>query len=485
MFMQMKEAIERADEALSVMLRLARNGEASCEALRLGLQATKALKGKLDAFQADSAVQLAAREHRGDSGAGVLATATGLSRRDAAVQVKAAQQISELPEVQQAVEEGRVSMTNARAIARACDKAGTKAVGGDDGLLQRAAGLSVEQFAREANRWAAARSSDDGESLYRRQRARRSLSVFDGEDGMVLIRGELDPVCGARIRKRLLAEAERLRRCDIRTHGSEQRNLVKRLADSLDTLTASCGSEARAGIEGVSSAGGGTVSGAGGGVAGVSSTAGSAAGGTAGRNADGVAGVSSTAGGTSGGTVSGAAGSRRRVSTDITIVQHLTAEGDRAFAEIAGGDTIPQSVLEEHMCNAHYRGAVFSSKGVPLWQGHRKSAVTDAQKAALVASYGRCGGCGAHHGLCDAHHIVPLSRGGPTDIDNLILLCWECHHKVHHHGWRVVPRGDLRTIAPPQRLRYGPAHAPDASDRGTLFPEPAGHDPPLAQAHRS
>ncbi len=65
MYMQMTEAIERADEALSVMLRLARNGEASCEALRLGLQATKALKGKLDAFQADSAMQLAAREHRG------------------------------------------------------------------------------------------------------------------------------------------------------------------------------------------------------------------------------------------------------------------------------------------------------------------------------------------------------------------------------------------------------------------------------------
>ena len=42
-----------------------------------------------------------------------------------------------------------------------------------------------------------------------------------------------------------------------------------------------------------------------------------------------------------------------------------------------------------------------------------------------------------------------------------MLLCWGCHDKVHHHGWRVVPNGDLHTIAPPERVRYGPARAPD------------------------
>ncbi len=245
----------------------------------------------------------------------MLATATGLSRRDAAVQVSAAQKLAELPEVQQAVEEGRVSMINARAIARACDKAGTKAVGSDDGLLQKAAGLSVEQFAREANRWAAARCSDDGEAAYRRQRARRHLSIFDGDDGMVLIRGELDPVCAAKIRKRL-------RRCDINKPDNEQRSLPKRLADSMESLTG----------------------------AGRGDNAASAA----------------TGGG--------------KTSADITIVQHLTAEGDRAFAEIAGGDAIPQSVLEEHMCNAHYRGAVFSSQGVPLWQGQRRQLLDQSDR---------------------------------------------------------------------------------------------------------
>ena len=92
---------------------------------------------------------------------------------------------------------------------------------------------------------------------------------------------------------------------------------------------------------------------------------------------------------------------------------------------------------------------------------------------ALIARFGGCGGCGDHTAICQAHHIRPRSEGGPTDIDNLIPLCWGCHNNVHHHGWRVVPDGrGLHTIAPPERVRYGPARAPDL---------PPIHGPPQSQ----
>ncbi|MCY4663589.1 MAG: HNH endonuclease signature motif containing protein, partial [Acidimicrobiaceae bacterium] len=151
-----------------------------------------------------------------------------------------------------------------------------------------------------------------------------------------------------------------------------------------------------------------------------------------------------------------------RVSADITIVQHLSAEGTDAFARIDGGAVIPPSVLEEYFCNARITGVVFSSEGMPLWHGHAKRRATKAQMNALRARYGACGGCGANMWICDGHHIRPVSQGGPTNIDNLMLLCWACHQKVHHHGWRAVPdsRG-LYTIEPPERIRHGPAHAPD------------------------
>ena len=85
-----------------------------------------------------------------------------------------------------------------------------------------------------------------------------------------------------------------------------------------------------------------------------------------------------------------------RVSADITIVQHLSAEGTDAFAQIDGGAVIPPSVLEEYFCNARITGVVFSSEGMPLWHGHAKRRATKAQMNALRARYGACGGCGAN-----------------------------------------------------------------------------------------
>ena len=158
----------------------------------------------------------------------------------------------------------------------------------------------------------------------------------------------------------------------------------------------------------------------------------------------------------------GKCGCGGRPSADITIVQHLSAEGTGAFTEIAGGGVIPASVLEEYFCNARIKGVVFSHEGLPLWHSHAKRLATKAQMSALRALYGACGGCGADMWVCQGHHIRPVSQGGPTNIDNMMLLCWACHQKVHHHGWRVVPDGrGLYTIAPPERIRYGPAHAPD------------------------
>ena len=222
---------------------------------------------------------------------------------------------------------------------------------------------------------------------------------------MVHLRGELDPVAGAKMRTRLLKEAERLRRCDVGNPGGEQRTLPQRLVDALETLTAPSGHGSRP-------------------------------------------------------------------SADITIVQHLSPEGDKAFAEIADGGVIPQIVLEEQFCNAKIVGVVFSSKGLPLWRGPGLPRPTKAQMDALIARYDGCGGCGEHSAMCQAHHIRPRSQGGPTDIDNLIPLCWGCHDKVHSYDWQVVPSGNLHTLAPPERIRYGPAHAPDP---------PPIHGPPHPQ----
>ena len=41
-------------------------------------------------------------------------------------------------------------------------------------------------------------------------------------------------------------------------------------------------------------------------------------------------------------------------------------------------------------------------------------------------------GCGATRGL-HAHHVRHWEDGGPTELDNLVLLC-PFHHRLHHSG---------------------------------------------------
>ena len=307
----MLTAAQQVRDGLAELIRLVNCGGAATMDARRVLLESKAFAAQVAVLQADAAALVAAGERHGDGGAGVLAQTAGLSRRDAAGQVKTVEKLQSMPDVRDAVTDGEISLANAKTLAQASEKISAAQVERDGDLLGKAASLSPEQFAREAGRWVVQRQDDGGEGEYRRKRARRRLSIWNGDDGMVHLRGELDPVVGAKMRKRFLEEAERLRRRDINSPGGEQRSLPQRLVDALETLTAPSGS---------------------------------------------------------------ADGHRSRPSADITIVQHLSPEGDKAFAEIAGGGVIPQIVLEEQFCNAKIVGVVFSSKGAASLAGTRAAA---------------------------------------------------------------------------------------------------------------
>ena len=460
------EATRQVREGLAELIRLVNAGAVSIVDARWVLDESKAFGAQVAVLQADAAALVAKRDRHGDGGAGVLAQAAGLSRRDAASQVKTVEKLQEMPAARDALENGEISVANAKTLVTTCEKTSAQQVDGDAELLAKAATLSPEHFRHEAGRWAASRQDDDGEELYQRQRAQRRLSFWNGDDGMVHLRGEMDPVTGAKVRRRFVLEAERLRRADLHSPGGEKRSFNQRMADALDTLTSHGSIYSKnvrthgAAADGTGVTGGGS-SGLGDGDIGVTGR---------GSSATSDSGVKCGCGG--------------RPSADVTIVQHLSADGTDAFAEVAGGGAIPPSVLEEHFCNARIAGVVFSGEGVPLWHSHTKRLATKAQMGALRARYGACGGCRADMWICDCHHIRPFSQGGRTNIDNMMLLCWVCHQKVHRHGWRVVPDGrGLYTIAPPERIRHGPARAPDPPPQNpppTLghYPSPASRTDP-------
>ena len=60
----------------------------------------------------------------------------------------------------------------------------------------------------------------------------------------------------------------------------------------------------------------------------------------------------------------------------------------------------------------------------------RVTAVTKKKKRLIKQRGNSCQMCGAT-GTLHAHHITPMSDGGTDDDSNLLLVCADCHLKVH------------------------------------------------------
>jgi hypothetical protein len=90
----------------------------------------------------------------------------------------------------------------------------------------------------------------------------------------------------------------------------------------------------------------------------------------------------------------------------------------------------------------------------PLDVGRTTRVVQPAQRVALAVRDGGCifPGCDRPLAWCEAHHLVHWLHGGPTDLDNLALVCRAHHRAVHEGGWRLTRQPDGRmTATPPHR----------------------------------
>jgi hypothetical protein len=75
-------------------------------------------------------------------------------------------------------------------------------------------------------------------------------------------------------------------------------------------------------------------------------------------------------------------------------------------------------------------------------------------------------GCRQKPAACQVHHLIPRSRGGPTTLANLALLC-PFHHliAVHRWGWTLALNGDGTTTATsPGGKKVFHSHGPPVED---------------------
>ena len=76
-----------------------------------------------------------------------------------------------------------------------------------------------------------------------------------------------------------------------------------------------------------------------------------------------------------------------------------------------------------------------------LYVGRSQRSVTPRQRRALEIRDRHCAfpGCRIDASRTTAHHVKEwFAENGPTDLDNLVLLCSKHHHAVHEGRWRIT-----------------------------------------------
>jgi len=138
-------------------------------------------------------------------------------------------------------------------------------------------------------------------------------------------------------------------------------------------------------------------------------------------------------------------------------VQVIIAERDlRAGNGMASfeGQTEPVSTAtaERHLCSSGALPIIIDPAGDVVALGRETRLFTRRQRLALAARDGGCRfpGCDRPPSWTEAHHIIPWSHGGSTDLHDGVLLCRHHHLLLHNNGWQFTRvDGALHIIPPP------------------------------------
>ncbi len=121
----------------------------------------------------------------------------------------------------------------------------------------------------------------------------------------------------------------------------------------------------------------------------------------------------------------------------LVIADYYVIKKELINARLADGSPIPIGELRLLARDADILPSIFDAKTQNMWLGRQRRTASEAQRVALMARDEGCVCCKANPLWCKAHHIIWWSKDGPTDLDNLLLVCDDCHKKIHLHGWTV------------------------------------------------
>ncbi len=382
------------------------------------------------------AAESAGRRRKAAERSADLVRTTGMSGGEARRAVRLADALEASPTAAKALADGEITAGHATTLAHGIPWLYRGAAEADPTLLDAARTQTVDRFAETVADWTRQADGDlDGRRLAARQHRDRRAGWTVRADGMVHLDALLAPDAGTIVTNALHARAEHLwrtedgRPADGSGIGADGHHLARttaqRNADALLDMARSFSatpSGARSGSD-------------------TSSDTGASGQDTAGRP---------------------------RVDLLVTVgldrLQMATGHG-AGHCKTADGVPLAPAMVRRLACDAGIIPVVLGSDGDVLDVGRRTRSVGTALRNALVVRDGGCTfpGCDKPAGWCDAHHLRHWADGGPTDLDNLALLCSAHHHVVHEGAWRLTrePGGPLVFRSPSdRRYEVGPRGHP-------------------------
>ncbi|MFP5255756.1 MAG: DUF222 domain-containing protein [Acidimicrobiia bacterium] len=151
---------------------------------------------------------------------------------------------------------------------------------------------------------------------------------------------------------------------------------------------------------------------------------------------------------------------------------------------------VPRESVLRLLCDAKVEFHLDTPDGVTIGIGRAGRTIPRWLRRRILRRDGGCcrfPGCGRR--VRHLHHLRHWSKGGPTDANNLVGLCWHHHRLVHEGGWTIdgnPEAGDLVFTSPhgrqlgsrPRPLRHDTrTRATRAAGTRIGDPEPAGAGP--------
>jgi hypothetical protein len=138
----------------------------------------------------------------------------------------------------------------------------------------------------------------------------------------------------------------------------------------------------------------------------------------------------------------------KTAATVVVTVGHTILEGALKAAHLDTGHTITAGEARRLACGAGLIPAVLGTGSVALDLGRESRLCSDAQRTAIGLQHATCAadGCERPYAWSELHHKRPWSKGGRTDLQDVIPLCHRHHQYVHDTAFdhRYLPDGSIR-----------------------------------------